>query len=213
MIADLQGRVFNRLTVTGPCVRGDRGVDVFWPVRCACGTKKRARHYDLLSGDAQSCGCHKRDSSRRRMTTHGNASRDAKRRGYSPEYRCWMAMRSRCNNPKTEFYYCYGGRGIRVDPRWDNFAVFLRDMGPKPGPHFTIERERVDENYCPENCFWLHRSKQANNTRRSRLLQCRGRTQSLIDWARESGRPQGTIWQRLQRGWSTERAIFEAPHW
>ena len=50
----------------------------------------------------------------------------------TPEYTCWMSMRSRCRNPNNSRYRWYGGRGIYVCERWGDFALFLSDMGPKP---------------------------------------------------------------------------------
>ncbi len=51
----------------------------------------------------------------------------------TPEYTSWYGMKSRCNNPNTNSYPNYGGRGIKVCDRWNgSFKNFYDDMGKKP---------------------------------------------------------------------------------
>mgnify|MGYP007025396788 CR=1 FL=1 len=72
-------------------------------------------------------------------------------------------MRARCNTPSTTGYKYYGGRGIRVCERWDDFSIFAEDMGPKPSPKYTLDRIHRDIDYCPNNCVWATRTEQSRN--------------------------------------------------
>ncbi len=46
-------------------------------------------------------------------------------------YHTWMAMIQRCENPKNRAYRYYGGRGISVCKRWQDFEKFSCRYGRK----------------------------------------------------------------------------------
>lgn len=73
-------------------------------------------------------------------------------------------MKARCGNPKDPAYPRYGGRGITYDPRWEDFQVFLADVGARP-EGTSLERERNNEGYGPGNCSWVDRFTQGANMR------------------------------------------------
>jgi hypothetical protein len=83
-------------------------------------------------------------------------------------YGSWRSMIDRCRNPGSSSYVDYGGRGIRVCPRWKVFANFYRDMGERPAGK-TLDRLDPNGNYEPKNCRWATPIEQAWNTRNRRL--------------------------------------------
>jgi hypothetical protein len=99
-----------------------------------------------------------------RITKHGAA------RGYArtSEYGVWQAMRGRCRIIGNGGFKRYGGRGILVCERWDNFENFLADMGKRPSPKHSIERIDNDGDYEPGNCRWATNSEQQANKSTSR---------------------------------------------
>lgn len=86
-----------------------------------------------------------------------------------PAYNCWKHMRGRCLRVSHQDFKYYGGRGIKVCRRWESFANFIADMGPRPGPGYSIERRKNDGDYTPKNCYWATRREQGRNTRTVKL--------------------------------------------
>ncbi len=84
-------------------------------------------------------------------------------------YRIWKGIRTRCNNPNRPSYPNYGGRGIKMCKRWDEFINFYTDMQNGYNDTLTIERRNNNKGYELKNCYWITKAKQGRNTRRSKL--------------------------------------------
>ncbi|MEJ7783155.1 MAG: hypothetical protein WKF96_00030 [Solirubrobacteraceae bacterium] len=97
--------------------------------------------------------------------SHGHAGDGSA--GRSPTYYSWQAMIARCVRPAHPRYEHYGGRGIRVDPRWvgrGGFARFLKDVGPRL-EGMTLDRIDVNGHYTASNVRWAPLAVQRWNRR------------------------------------------------
>ena len=121
-------------------------------------------------------------------------------------FHSWYVMRRRCYNEKDKDFCKYGGRGIVVCDRWEEFDLFLADMGqPKAGQ--SLDRKNNNLGYSPGNCRWATAKQQANNRRSSRWIGFGGETHTLAQWAEKLDVRIDTLWRRLDRGISLERAL------
>jgi hypothetical protein len=125
----------------------------YWLCQCDCGREREINATSLKRGISRSCGC-----GIPRMEFHGMSKT-------APEYKIWMAMRERCNNPNCIAYRHYGGSGVSVCKEWNSFSRFLEDMGNRPSG-MTLDRINPYGNYEPCNCRWATWKTQANNKRR-----------------------------------------------
>lgn len=120
-------------------------------------------------------------------------------------YRKWSSMIQRCTNPRHPAFAYYGGRGIKVCPRWrgrsTGFTNFQADLGEAPEGMWL---DRIDNagNYEPSNCKWSTPKEQAAN-RRAKTTNPNSIQQKAI----RAGLPYSVVYQRLRWGWSEELAL------
>lgn len=197
-LEDLTGRRFGRLVVLeraeGPCKK-----HTYWKCLCDCGNITITAAQKLKSGSTKSCGCYGRDTA----TKHGMWKH--------PLYKTWKNIKSRCNNQNMTAYCCYGGRGIKVCEEWQNDFMAFYSWAIANGylEGLTIDRIDVNGNYEPSNCRWVTMREQSNNTRRNHLIEYKGETHTISEWARITKINVHTLSNRINRGWSIERALTE----
>ncbi len=155
---NLTGKNFERLTV----IKKDNSKErIYWICNCNCGTQNVSiRSNRLKSGLTKSCGCYQKEEVSKSNTKHGMSE--------TKEYNTWENIISRCINSNNNQYKYYGGRGITICNRWkDSFENFYEDMGPRPGPEYSIDRIDNNGNYESSNCRWTTHKEQMRNTRKN----------------------------------------------
>jgi len=123
-----------------------------------------------------------------------------------PLYQVWQSMRQRCRNPNYRQWNDYGGRGIKVCSRWDDFRAFVEDMGPRPDG-YSLDRIDNDGDYTPANCRWASRKEQQRNQRRAVYVTIEGKQYRAIELAEQAGVKTDTIVDRAARGLSYSDVI------
>jgi hypothetical protein len=134
-------------------------------------------------------------------------------RRHPREYAIWAGMHQRCNNPRCRVYKHYGDRGIQVCRRWsgsNGFRHFLSDVGPQPFTRASIHRLDNDGDYTRRNVSWADAKTQARHMCSNRVLEYKGETKILVEWAERMGMKPGTLGARLAKGWSVMRALTRA---
>lgn len=203
---DITGQKYGRLTVISLSHSDKRG-ERFWLCKCECGKEITASGYKLRSGNTKSCGCLQKEMRDAGLhKTHGMTN--------SKLYYTWENMKHRCQDPKNAMYKHYGGRGIKVCSEWaDSFQDFKEwALTHRYREGLSIERIDVNGNYEPENCKWITLKEQYLNRTDSHMVTAFGKTQTIREWADETGLKYDTIERRLNGyGWSAERALTERP--
>lgn len=201
-IIDLTNQHFDRLTVVTKHPENDKFGAVQWKCDCSCGGAVIVPTSQLTSHKTRSCGCLNREAVKAANTKHGMSR--------SLEYSSWKSIRERCYDERHPQYADYGGRGITMCDEWkDDFMAFYNDMGPRPSKDHSIDRKDVNGNYCKENCRWATSTEQANNRRNSRFYLHDGVSRTLASWCRELNLKYSVVWERLELGWTFEKAITE----
>lgn len=173
-----------RLVIIGPIVKVKNKAYV--PVRCDCGRLKRVR-VAHLGNPTRSCGCLNSELAAKRTLRHGKTG--------SNTYDSWAGMIGRTTNPKHKSYYLYKDRA--PPETWKIFENFYACMGDCP-KGYTLERVNNDLPYSPENCVWIAKNKQGQNTSRVRWVKLDNEIVTLSELFRRAGEAQGVAPGTLQ---------------
>lgn len=189
---------------------------------CECGNQKEVMIRSLVRTDGrgtQSCGCLSKELSAERIETvrppkstlkansRGTRQADGK---HHPLFIKWVAMKRRCENPSHKSYPNYGGRGIKVCDRWQDFETFRDDciiLGWQEG--LTIDRIDNNGNYEPNNVRFVDLRIQARNRRTNHLITINGQTKPLVEWCEAYNRNLNTVCTRIRRGVDEVTAILK----
>lgn len=199
---DLEGKKFDRLTVVSYAGKTNRGQSK-WECVCDCGTVKTIQGYLMTSGASRSCGCLRKEITKKRETKHEKSK--------TLTYSAWCSIKTRCTNPKSQYWNTYGGRGITICDRWlHSFENFLLDMGEIPFGGAQIDRIDNDVNYSPDNCRWVTNKENQRNKSNNHLITYNGETLTLAEWSDRTGVPYKTLHNRINNcKWEIGKAITE----
>ena len=176
-VINIVGKKYNRLTVIA---RNGYKYKKFpaWLCRCDCGNYVTLSGSALRSGHTKSCGCLQKEAA----TKHGLCK--------NPIYRVWAGMMSRCGHRPggaKKNLKNYKDRGIKVCPEWHNvknFIAWATENGWEKG--LEIDRDNNIGNYEPDNCRFVTRKVNMQNSRSAKRWNVNGKWYlSLRDAAKE----------------------------
>lgn len=120
-------------------------------------------------------------------------------------YQIWVAMRHRCNDDNNRHY---GAKGIKVCEEWNDFINFKSwSLSQGYTDSLTIDRINGDKGYSPDNCRWVDNYVQHNNQSNNKYIIFNGEVKTVAQWAKELNLNPQTLYSRLNRGWSVDKAL------
>jgi hypothetical protein len=195
------GQKKNFLTVIGE--EHDKKGRLYLVCRCDCNNVKRMQYQHWKNGSIKSCGC-----MRLKLLHNATCKPDSiyKERLHT----IWSHMKQRCYNPKSDNYYLYGGRGIRICDEWKNSYESFREWALSNGyaDNLTIDRINPNGNYEPSNCRWATAEAQSSNRRDSSewktpknaaFVQYNGEMVRMKDLCKEHGISVPTFKYRIEK--------------
>ncbi len=200
------GTRFARLVTTGPGEqrRWPAGSLYYaYPCKCNCGNSVAVQGASLKNGNTQSCGCLQKEAAAALKLDHGLWDLSSR------TYRIWLRMRARCYSRNNTAWKYYGGKGVKICERWQDYPAFLADKGECP-PGMEIDRwpDKAGD-YTPENTRWATRKQQCRNTSSNRVLTVLGVTGCVAELSEHFNIKSSVVSARLNRyGWTPEKAFM-----
>jgi hypothetical protein len=193
-LIDISGQKFGRITAISHIPKTS-----FWICKCECGKEKNIQGSDLRRGFTRSCGCWNSEVSSAKAT-HGKSR--------TLEYAAWGKAKERCTKPSSKGWKYYGARGIKMHPEWiESFEKFIDYLGPKPGPHYTVDRIDNNGNYEPGNVRWATMETQSNNKRNNVTFYIGNKKWTIARAARHFNVCRSSLQRRIRSGQSPKEAI------
>lgn len=201
-VIDITGEKFNYLTAI-KFLRIEKSRGSIWLFQCDCGKTRELLAGTVKNGHIKHCGCMRYQRGIEKSVP------EKKYRYYqkapTPEYKVWFGMKRRVGNydSKSPKY-----SSIKICERWKgSFQNFLDDMGPRPGPGYSIDRIDNHGDYEPGNCRWATWTEQARNKSNNIKITFLGTTKLLVEWAEDYGLAPQCLYGRIERGWPESRLL------
>ncbi len=123
---------------------------------------------------------------------------------YPAEYTAWVNFRAKARRSDYEY-----------DEAFDEFAVFLEYVGPRPDANYSLDRiDNANRRYERGNLAWRTKTQQSNNRDSTIYLtydgpnaEYSGLTKPLTDWARLTDQNPATMHGRKRRGWTDSELV------
>ena len=190
---DLTGIRFGKQVAIKPNGKNPYG-NILWLCKCDCGNEHVVPSGKLVQGKSRSCGCFRRENSKKLLQKHGITS------GGKPRtFTIWADMKSRCLNSKSISYKNYGSRGIRVCDEWLSYENF-HNWAITNGYSDELQLDRIDNdgNYEPSNCRWVTREINMRNTRKNHYICVYGETKTISEWINLLGLSKSVAYKHLK---------------
>jgi hypothetical protein len=213
------GKRYGRLVILHR-VEIDGKLTDFVRCRCDCGRIVDSQVDGFRHARTRSCGCLAADKVAERNREKGKFDCISVT---DPElHRAWYNVVRRCTKKNNVSYALYGAKGVRVcsyllaDPRH-----LAATIGQKPSKEMSVDRYPIHNgNYtcgkceeCRKNGWSLNirwatpREQTLNRGDYNARITAFGKTLCKSEWIELSGIPSSTLSNRLNRGWSPERAL------
>lgn len=204
---DRTGQKFGRLTVLER-VENNKFNQVQWKCKCDCGKEVIVKSYFLTTNQTKSCGCLKKEQD------YINIAKKTHNMSNTRLYNIWRHMKSRCANPNNKRHKFYFDKGITVCEEWKNDFMNFYKWAMKNGykENLTIDRINNDGNYEPNNCRWATIKEQNNNQSNNIKIKYGNKIYTLNELSKKYNIKKNTLYLRIKRNWSIERALNEETH-
>lgn len=126
---------------------------------------------------------------------------NGKLRTHLPEYFTWSSIVN-------------SNDSVEISPSWlgeAGFDVFYAEIGQKPSEKHRIERIDKSKIYSKNNVRWATIAEIVSKRKNIIMLTAFGKTQSMMEWVKETGFNRTTIQRRIKCGWSHEDALTIKP--
>ena len=211
MEENIVGKRFGRLLVLEEAGKNKYN-NVLVRCICDCGNKKVVRFLDLKSNHTKSCGCYSKEMASKKFSTHGLR--------HTQLYKVWAGIKDRTNPNNHNCKDNYRKLSVQMCEEWRNdFMAFYNwaiengykeEKLPNGKNKWTIDRIDTKGDYEPRNCRWVTNKEQMNNQTTNRIIEYKGKIQTLAQWCDELNLPYGTTLFRLHIGYDVERAFTES---
>lgn len=195
----IEGQRFNRFIVL-KYLRNYQNHSIYL-CRCDCGIVKEVSGNFLRRGRTKSCGCHNREVQKQKTLNKNHNANKLSSIHHSMMQRCYWV--------KHPGYKDYGAKGVLVCEEWYQMSLFREwcfNNGWKPG--LQIDRINTVGNYTPENCRFVTRKQNMNNTRRTRFYTFNEMTGTISQIAEKMGLRYEQVRSKIRK---MERASRKCP--